>query len=176
MKKIILLVLIIGLSASPAWSEGQFVRQVIDGQTLQLLNGEHLHLLGINIPLEKAQEARDFVSSLVSGSVIALEYDVEKTSQDGKMQAYVWFRYEPDFDSGQNVFPSELDVHYVVDEEGDGDFFVLLNTTIVKAGLAMPLEVLPNSKYSKLINKLYEERPIETVKAETEIHAKATVD
>ena len=161
---------------SPAFAEGRFVQSVIDGQTLKLLNGEPLHLLGIEIPEATAKEAAEFVRSLVSGSVIALEYDVEKTDFNGELQAYVWFRYEPRISNGQVIFPSALDVHYVVDSDGEGDFFVLLNTTVVKAGYAEPLESLPNTKYARLINKLYDERPIETVKAEAEIHAKATVD
>ena len=176
MKKIIFLFMLLVLSAPQAFAEGQFVRSVIDGQTLQFLNGERLHLLGIDIPQEKTKEAADFVRSLVSGSVVALEYDVEKTDENGQLQAYVWFRYEPRINDGQAIFPADFDVHYVVDSEGEGDFFVLLNTTVVKVGLGTPLETSPNSKYSKLFNKLYEERPIETVKVEAEIHAKATVD
>jgi len=169
MRKFLFASMLIFLLTTPAYAEGRFVQSVVDGQTLKLLNGEYVHLLGIDIDADQFDKAAAYVRSLVSGSVVALEYDVEKADQEGNILAYVWFRYEPRIIGEQVLFPQELDVHYVVDSEGEGDFFVLLNTTVVKAGFAQPSEGTTNTKYSSLINKLYAERPIETVKAELEI-------
>ncbi|HLF18360.1 MAG TPA: hypothetical protein VI749_05635 [Candidatus Omnitrophota bacterium] len=173
MKRLLMVIGVFFLLTPFVWAEGQFIQKVVDGQTLKTLNGEYVRLIGIDVPPEKAAEAAEFVRSLVSGSVVALEYDVEKTDADGNILAYVWFKFEPRYSNDQVIFPNDFDVHYVVDSEGEGDFFVLLNTTVVKAGYGRPLEALPNEKYAKLIKKLYEERPIETVKVEIESHAKA---
>ena len=171
MKNLLLTIALLFLVCPSAMAEGRFVRQVVDGQTLKLLEGGHVRLIGINILPEKLAEASEFVRSLVSGSVVALEYDVEKTDAEGNLLAYVWFRFEPRVKDDAMIFPKDFDVHYVVDDEGDGEFYVLLNTTIVKAGYATPLETLPNGRYAQLIKKLYEERPIETAKMEVDVQA-----
>jgi len=176
MKKIFVVFLFMLLAASSAFAEGQFVQRVIDANTLRLLNGEHVRLLGFTVPEENSKAAADYVRSLVSGSVVALEYDVDKTDDEGNMLAYVWFRYEPRMREDQVIFPSEFDVHYVVDGKGEGEFFVLLNTTVVKAGFGEPAKDFTNTKYAQLIEKLYEERPIKTVKADNETHASLSVE
>lgn len=157
-----------------AFAEGCFVRQIQDAKTLRLLDGEKVRLIGISVPEEKNDQAVAFLRTLVSGSVVALEYDLEKVDSEGNILAYVWFKFEPRGKKDEIVFPKELDVHYVVDEEGEGDFFVLLNTTMVKSGYALPSQMLPNEKYTVLLNKLYEERPIETVQV-VEVTAKAEI-
>jgi len=174
MRKIFLTIMLLVMTSPSAFAEGCFVRQIHDSQTLTLLDGEHVRLIGISIPEEKKEQAAALIRSLVSGSVVALEYDLERADVEGNILAYVWFKYEPRDKKDQIVFPKGLDVHYLVDETGDGDFFVLLNTTLVKSGVAQPSQVLPNEKYTVLLNKMYEERPIETVQV-AEIHAKADI-
>jgi len=174
MKKLLMTILLLVLISPSAFAEGCFVRQVKDAKTLTLLDGEHVRLIGITIPEEKNDQALAYLRSLVSGSVVALEYDLERVDAEGNILAYVWFKYEPRGNKDEVVFPKGLDVHYVVDESGDGDFFVLLNTTMVKAGYAQPSQTLTNEKYTVLINKLYEEGPNDTVQV-AENHAKADI-
>src|SRR6185295_1196554 len=78
MKKFIMIILFLMLLSPLAFAEGCFVRQVQDAKTLTLLNGERVRLIGIDVPAEKNDEATAYLRSLVSGSVVALEYDLER--------------------------------------------------------------------------------------------------
>jgi len=169
MKKTVLIVIILLLGPGSVFADGQFVQKVLNIDLLRLLDGEQVKLIGIEVDQGQKEQAMDFIRSLVSGSVVALEYDVEKRDPQGNLLAYVWFEYEPPDDKDRLNFPENFDVHYVVDEEGEGSFYVLLNTTVVKAGYAKPQETLPNSKYSSLLNKIYEENVITTAKAISEL-------
>jgi len=116
------------------------VRRVIDGDTIELQNGERVRLIGIDTPesrfnskLERdakktgrdqrtiiamGKKATIFTKSLVGGKRVMLEFDVERRDRYGRLLAYV---YLPD---GR-----------------------MLNAELLKAGYAQVYTFQPNVKY-----------------------------
>jgi len=127
-----------------------YVKRVIDGDTLQLVNGERVRLIGIDTPelhesdklyrdsLRTKQDARiiqelgrqayEFTKQLVEGKRVILEFDVEKYDRYKRLLAYVYLK--------------------------DGTF---VNAEIVKQGYASLMTIPPNVKYSDLFLRLYQE-------------------
>jgi micrococcal nuclease len=159
-----ILVLIIGLLALPAVFffqqqksapvagayAGIFVRRAVDGDTLQLSDGERVRLIGIDTPevheSEKlyrdsrrsgqdirtiqalGQRSWDFTKDLAEGKPVRLEFDIEKRDKYGRLLAYVYLE--------------------------DGTF---VNAEIVREGYASLMTYPPNVKYEALFLKLYRE-------------------
>jgi micrococcal nuclease len=69
------------------------VTDVIDGDTLDLDDGQRIRLIGVNTP-ERDQpyyeEARGFLQGRVEGKQVEIEYDVERTDQYDRTLAYLW--------------------------------------------------------------------------------------
>ena len=126
------------------------VKRVIDGDTLQLENGERVRLIGIDTPemhasdklyrdSQRSQEdirtiqelgrrAYQFTKSLVEGKRVNLELGVEKRDKYGRLLAYVYLQ--------------------------DGTF---INARIIEEGFASLMTISPNVKYADLFLKLYQE-------------------
>ncbi len=96
------------------------VARVIDGDTIELVDGRRVRYIGINTP-ERDQpyykEATDSNRQLVAGKQIQLEFDVDTFDQYGRTLAYVWV---------------------------DG---LLANLEIVRRGFANVYTVPPNVRY-----------------------------
>jgi len=81
-----------------------YVSNVIDGDTIELSNGEKLRYIGIDTPetydtdgsvwtynpKPYAEEARDFNRKLVEGHEIRLEFDIRKRDKYNRLLAYVY--------------------------------------------------------------------------------------
>ena len=69
------------------------VTRVIDGDTIELENGERVRLLGINAP-EKGQpyynEATDRLKELIEGESVTLERDVEERDEYGRLLRHIY--------------------------------------------------------------------------------------
>lgn len=126
------------------------VTRVVDGDTIQLEDGEKVRLIGIDTPevFESSKLYRDsrktnqdintikalgkrsseFVRKLVEGKRVRLEFDVEKRDRYKRLLAYVFL--------------------------SDGTF---VNAEIVRQGYASLLTYPPNVKYSDEFVKLYRE-------------------
>lgn len=126
------------------------VKRVIDGDTLELANGERVRLIGIDTPevheskklykdaerssqdvgaiKKMGQRAKDFTKSLVEGKTVSLEFDVEKYDIYKRLLAYVYLK--------------------------DGTF---VNAEIVRQGYASLMTFPPNIKYAETFHKLYTE-------------------
>lgn len=126
------------------------VKRVVDGDTLVLVSGERVRLIGIDTPelhesdklyrdskrsqqsaseiKEMGQRAYQFTKDLVEGKVVSLEFDVEREDRYKRLLAYVYLK--------------------------DGKF---VNAEIVKAGYASLMTYPPNVKYADLFLKLYRE-------------------
>ena len=75
------------------------VKRVVDGDTIQLSNGEKVRLIGVdtpelhhpNKPVQYfAEEAYQFVKKLIEGQEVRLEYDWERKDKYGRTLAYVY--------------------------------------------------------------------------------------
>lgn len=130
-----------GDSPADAISSDWGVRTVIDGDTIELENGERVRYIGINAPEIMRREdtswvydphpfgedAKEFNRRLVEGKRVRLEYDQEVRDRYGRLLAYV----------------------YVED--------VFVNAEMVKAGLAETFVKLPNTRHAALLTHVKEE-------------------
>lgn len=99
MKKYLFLIIIILLSISyytVSSAQPYQVSKVIDGDTIELSNGERVRYIGINtpefrngIPDPYAQEAYEANKKLVEGKEVRLELDVQERDKYGRILAYV---------------------------------------------------------------------------------------
>jgi len=184
MKKLITILLIL-LIATVSHADIYTVERVIDGDTIVVTTpegkSEEVQLIGIDAPesepnikakrdskrtgqdlgaiIKMGQEATEFVKELeLEGKEVRLEFDVQKRDKNGEMLAYVYFDYcrgaadclSPTyyvfpFLYAKFKFPNE----YIYD--------VLINATIIKAGYASQMSIVPNVKYTDLFKELYEE-------------------
>lgn len=127
-----------------------YVKRAIDGDTLQLENGQKVRLIGIDTPemhesdklyrdsartkesvtaIQKlGRRAYEFTKHLVEGRQVSLEFDIERRDKYNRFLAYVYLK--------------------------DGTF---VNAEIIKQGYASLMTIPPNLKYSDLFLKLYQE-------------------
>ncbi len=117
------------------------VKQVIDGDTIELDNGESVRYIGIDTPETRkrqgdtwvyvgepfAERAKDFNRRLVEGKVARLELDVQKKDKYGRVLAYCFVE----------------------------DAFV--NARMLQEGLALLYTIPPNVKYIDLLVKAQKE-------------------
>lgn len=136
-----------GISASS--TSTVLVAEVTDGDTLRLVNGERVRLIGIDTPeayenakllkdsrrtgqdkeviIAQGKKASQYTKTLLEDMAVRLEYDVQKYDRYGRVLAYVYV----------------------------GDVFV--NAEIVKQGYAYVMTIAPNVKYADLFRRLYQE-------------------
>lgn len=118
------------------------ITKVIDGDTVELADGERVRYIGINTPELRrkikgnwvydpqpfAEEAADFNRKLTEGEIARLEFDVEKRDRYGRLLAYVYLE--------------------------DGTF---VNAELVGQGYAQIMTIPPNVKYVDLFLRLQRE-------------------
>ncbi|MFA4983738.1 MAG: thermonuclease family protein [Candidatus Omnitrophota bacterium] len=125
-----------------------YVRRVIDGDTIQLEDGQRVRFIGIDTPemhesdklyrdsertgqdvkaiKKMGQRSYEFTRKLVEGKRVGLEFDAEKYDKYNRLLAYVYLK--------------------------DGTF---VNAEIIKEGYASLLTIPPNVRYADLFSKLY---------------------
>ncbi len=116
-----------------SYQDGLYVSHIIDGDTIELSNGQRVRYIGIDTPEVRerkglgwfynprpyAKEAKDFNQRLVEGKSIRLEFDVQKNDKYGRLLAYVYV--------GERM----------------------VNLEMVKEGYAMIYAYPPNIKYAE---------------------------
>jgi len=77
------------------------VKRVIDGDTIQLSNGERVRLIGVDTPETKhpkkpveyfGKEASAFTKKMVEGKSVTLKYDWQRKDKYGRTLAYVYLK------------------------------------------------------------------------------------
>lgn len=114
------------------------VTKVIDGDTFWINNKEKVRLIGIDAPETRntrykpkepfAEQSKQFLSDLILGKEIILEYDAGKYDRYRRLLAYVYL----------------LDSTFV-------------NKELVKEGYALIMTVQPNTKYADLFLEMQQE-------------------
>jgi len=72
------------------------VSRVVDGDTIELLDGRKVRLIGVNTPESTTRtepygkEASDYTKSQLTGKTAYLEKDVSETDKYGRLLRYVW--------------------------------------------------------------------------------------
>ncbi|MCB0213581.1 MAG: thermonuclease family protein [Anaerolineae bacterium] len=106
------------------------VARVVDGDTIELVDGRRVRYIGINTP-ERGQpyynEASEVNGQLVNGRQVQLEFDQDTFDQYGRTLAYIW---------------------------ADG---VMVNREIIVRGYANAFTVPPNVKYSDAFRQAEQE-------------------
>lgn len=118
------------------------VKKIVDGDTFWLYNGtedgEKIRLIGVDAPESRnafkkkigyyGKESKIYLTNLLKGKRVKLEYDVDNTDQYGRTLAYVYLE--------------------------DGTF---VNADLIKNGYAMVMTVPPNVKYAEEFVRLQQE-------------------
>ena len=100
MKKIIISVILLIMFGMPVFSQQSAlteatVARVIDGDTLELANGERVRLIGVDAPEHGrpgSNEATQFVRGRVEGRTVWLEADGADRDRHGRLRRYVWLQ------------------------------------------------------------------------------------
>lgn len=166
MKNLFLSLAIISFLLSPAYAKDakaymSQVKRVIDGDTLELKNGEQVELIGIDCPEADTEEGKmvlECVDTYIKqGQSIRLEFDVQHKDDHGRLLAYVYVLYsmnDGNWLPPQSVHPG---VWSIVKENALNDWEMFLNAYIIQQGLALPLTAPPNVKYADLFQELYQD-------------------
>ena len=151
------------------------VTSVIDGETLQLANGEKVRLIGIDVPassknvklrddikntgkdaptlIATGKNAGKFLRKLIKNEKVVLEYDAMEKEKSGRRWAYVYFYLDPHLNM---EIPEEW---YAELSPGtkERQLRVFPNATMIREGYAQIKIVPPNMRYQELFSKLQEE-------------------
>ncbi|HEY9561304.1 MAG TPA: thermonuclease family protein [Anseongella sp.] len=114
------------------------VREVIDGDTFYLEDGEKVRLIGIDAPetphsykqrnFYYGVEAREYLKKRIESKDVRLEFDQEERDQYGRLLAYVWLN--------DNLF---------------------INADLIEQGYARVVSFPPNLKYHDQLRRLEKE-------------------
>ena len=118
------------------------VMKISDGDTFWIYKengeGEKIRLIGVDAPESRkafkkevgfyGKESKEFLTNLLNGRKVKLDYDINRTDQYGRTLAYVYLE--------------------------DGTF---LNAELVRQGYARVMTIPPNVKYADLFVKLERE-------------------
>lgn len=180
MKRLLLAILALSLLVSYGCSQEsttQFskvyvsrVRRVVDGDTLVLINGERVRLIGIDTPeiheskklyrdagrskrdietiIALGRKSYQFTKNLVEWKTVKLEFDLEKRDKYGRLLAYVY-----DIGTYRGKTNVILPPGYEIVNANE----IFVNATILKSGYASLMTIPPNIKYVGLFTKLYRE-------------------
>ena len=151
------------------------VERVVDGDTIELSNGEIVRLIGIDCleneyspaeatylnvgkkwersskDVEQAKVAAEFTKGLVEGKKVRIVFDVGKKDKYGRLLAYVYLQVCSFEQCGIWKAVTPYSKLY---PEGK---YTMLNAEIIRDGYASPMTIPPNVKYAELFKKLYEE-------------------
>jgi len=164
-------VIAILVSALPREIKESVIVKVLDGDTLQTIDGKKIRLIGIDCPemheseklhadvrrtghdaaMIKAmgEEAQWFTQNWVLGQKVRLEYDKQKKDKYGRTLAYVYLPFP------RPALLNSPRAGYIVNIDGKKWYF--LNATIVQSGYAVPMNIPPNDKHALVIKALYEQ-------------------
>lgn len=171
--------MVVFLMSPAAHAEMFFIQEVIDGNTLRLLTGETVRLIGVHIPeitpemsmqekprvINNQQRAAAYVRSLVSGTKVDLQFDGVTRDADDNLLAYAWFLYPEENVKQALEFEDDYKWDEIVEDWGEHQYVTFLNAAVIKAGLAVPKEEHDNIEHSALFNSIYQQKRVPTMQA-----------
>jgi micrococcal nuclease len=147
----------------------------IDGETLQLSNGEKIRLTGIDVPassknaklrddikntgkggpalIAAGKDAAKFLRKMTKNQTVLLESDVEEKERSGRRWAYVYLPLDP----GLNMEIPETWYAELDPTSEERRLRVFLNATMIKAGYARAMTIPPNVKHQELFAQMEKE-------------------
>lgn len=188
MKYLLIPILILSFLICPVYAQDNKaytsqVKRVIDGNTIELINGEKVRLIGIDTPESKpnkkaqkdaertgddleaitnmGKQAYEYTKRLVEGKEVRLEFDVGQRDKYERLLAYVYVLVCRNCNTLRSLEYEYRDFEEPSSEKDNylGGFgtYIFLNATIIKNGYASPMTIPPNVKYVDLFKELYEE-------------------
>jgi len=110
--------------------------------------------------LESGEESRYFLTKLLEGKEVRLEFDVQEKDKYGRLLAYVLKGGNKLADAQCDNFEGEIGpgmLYSPIFYHLDCKQYVFINATLVTEGYATPMTIPPNVKHADLFKKLYEE-------------------
>lgn len=169
----LLAVLAFGVQQKFFDNENILVVKVYDGDTVQLINGQKVRLIGIDTPethegdklfrdakrsgqdIETikalGRQSAAFTRQLLLGKSVALDFDAQHNDKYGRVLAYVWL---PRPSVPDSVPPENLVVEARQKKDGSKEDYVFVNATIIKAGYAQTMTIAPNVRYARMFQEL----------------------
>lgn len=157
-----------------------FIQEVVNGNTLRLLSGETVRLIGVEIPeirpdmslterkrvTNNRLEAAAYVRSLVSGAKADLQLDVRERDEEGNILAYAWFLYPEKNVTQALEFKDDYRVDEIVEDWGEHKYVTFLNAAIIKAGYGVySQEHQENQEHKELLTSIYQQNTVPTMQA-----------
>lgn len=141
---------------------GLTVSRVIDGDTIELSNGDTVRYIGVDTPETRhprkglecfGKEATAFNKEIVLGKPVRLEQDVSATDRFGRILAYVFVpTNQPDEDVSNSIdasAESELQT-----DPGEPTDEIFVNALLVEEGYAVASSYPPDVAYDSLFAQL----------------------
>ena len=110
------------------------VTRVIDGDTIEILTGERVRLIGVDAPETGfndgtyevgATEATEFVKSLIEGQTVWLETDGNDRDRHDRLRRYVWLQVPTDTQDEAQIRRYQLNAMLL--ENGYADILIVGN-------------------------------------------------
>lgn len=79
--------------SSEIFPDKAIVTEVLDGDTIDIDNGQTVRLVGIDAPNrgdEKWEGSKEYLEDLVEGETVSLEYDAYQIDKFGRLLAYIY--------------------------------------------------------------------------------------
>lgn len=162
------------------------VKRIVDGDTIELRNGDMVRLIGIDAPESKAnskakrdadrtgqdvksikamgKEVTSVVKQLLhKGDQVLLEFDTQKTDRYGRLLAYVYRRVDNYRFSSEDRSLQEFIMQTNCESQRSGSHdadcmeWLMINAELVFDGYAQPMTITPNIRYSDSFKSLHKE-------------------
>jgi len=182
MKKLLTIISILFITTA-SYAQTFIVERVIDGDTLKLINGEVVQLIGVDAPEiilsedddpslidvteEQAKELQKWGTDTISLSKMGQEaaefvknffdrrpLEVELEIDVQERDKYGrLFAYVYSCPTASTI----QDMNKIIFKRGEINFCYMLNALIVDRGYATPMTIPPNTKHADLFQELYQE-------------------
>lgn len=133
---------------------GSQVVQVVEGDIIELINGETVRLIGVDAPeinTAEGQAAKKYLKDIgIQYCSVLLKFGEQKYDRFGRLLAYVYFDLSQLKEHG---LKPDLEKYFYYDKNKN----VFLNASIIKAGYAQPLNIPPNERYADFFRHLHKE-------------------
>lgn len=122
-----------------------FVSRVVDGDTVELTDGNKVRLIGVNTPEsttrteEYGKEASAYTKAKLEGKKVYLQKDVSETDQYGRLLRFVWLEVPTDVMNEQEIRTK------------------MFNADLVLNGYAQPSTYAPDVTYSEFFRQFARE-------------------
>ncbi len=144
------------------------ITEVVSADIIRLENGKTVRLIGLEIPEEIKEEARQFLKKLAEGQLVRLNYDKQKEDELKRTLVYAYLVKYGDMhlvrDLGDDFLtPGDYGFEFTNEPVGNAQMitnessWLFLNAYIIQCGYAKPALKAPNIRFTERFHKFSEE-------------------